>query len=159
MSDGDPSGEISRDRGLLRGLSLVALILMVLALVGLWVTHSLFFRSPAVIGVQVAAVALMIWARVTFGLRSFHATANPTAGGLVTTGPYRFIRHPIYTAACLLGWAGLLGKVSVLSVSLCLLLLIAAVGRMLCEERLVVEQYPEYREFAKVTKRMLPYVY
>jgi protein-S-isoprenylcysteine O-methyltransferase Ste14 len=40
-------------------------------------------------------------ARVTFGRRSFHAAANPTAGGLVTTGPYRLIRHPIYTAACL----------------------------------------------------------
>jgi len=40
----------------------------------------------------------MLWARLTFGGRSFHAGANPTAGGVVTTGPYRFVRHPIYAA-------------------------------------------------------------
>ena len=80
--------------------------MMVGGLVGLYETGALFSRSPVVIGVQVAAVLLMVWARVTFGARSFHAAANPTGGGLVTTGPYRFIRHPIYTAACLIGWAG-----------------------------------------------------
>lgn len=48
----------------------------------------------------------MAWARLTFGRRSFHASAVPTAGGVETRGPYRFIRHPIYTAACVIGSAG-----------------------------------------------------
>lgn len=32
------------------------------------------------------------------------------AGGLVTNGPYRFIRHPIYTAVCLFVWTGVLSS-------------------------------------------------
>jgi len=144
---------------MLKAVSIGALLLMMVALVGLWVTHSLFSPSPFAIAAQCAAVALMIWARLTFGGRSFHAAANPTAGGLVTTGPYRYIRHPIYTAACLFGWTGVVANWSALSAALGILLFIGALGRMLCEERLVAERYPEYRQYASVTKRMVPYLF
>jgi protein-S-isoprenylcysteine O-methyltransferase Ste14 len=140
-------------------LSLAALLLMVVAVLGLLATNSLLARTPAGIAVQVAALLLMVWARLTFGRRSFHASADPTPGGLVTTGPYRLIRHPIYTAACLFVWAGVLSNWSVLAGLLGLLLLVGAFIRMLCEERLVVAAYPEYREYARNTKRMVPYVF
>jgi protein-S-isoprenylcysteine O-methyltransferase Ste14 len=42
---------------------------------------------------QVLALLLFLWARITFGRRSYHVVADPTAGGLVTDGPYRFIRQ------------------------------------------------------------------
>src|SRR6266516_2249539 len=67
---------------------------------------ALFSTSAIVIALQIAAVLLFLWARITFGRRSFHLAANPTEGGLVTTGPYRHIRHPIYTALCLFTGAG-----------------------------------------------------
>jgi protein-S-isoprenylcysteine O-methyltransferase Ste14 len=101
----------------------------------------------------------MVWARLTFGQRSFQAAATPSAGGLVTTGPYRFIRHPIYTAACLFGWSGILAHWSAVNVMLGMLLFAGAVGRMLCEERMVTEIYPEYRDYAQSTKRMVPYIF
>jgi protein-S-isoprenylcysteine O-methyltransferase Ste14 len=144
---------------MLRIASLVGLLLMVLALVGLLLSDSLLSRSPVVIAVQCAALALMVWARLTFGVRSMHAAANPTAGGLVTTGPYHFIRHPIYTAACLVGWAGMAAHWSPTSAMYGVLLFAGALIRMLCEERLVAEAFPAYRDYARVTKRMLPYVF
>jgi len=143
----------------LRTISLAALLLMALALVGLVVRGAFFPSQPAAIMAQVTAVALMVWARLTFGQRSFHAAANPSAGGLVTTGPYRFIRHPIYTAACLFGWSGILAHWSLINVMLGVLLFVGAVGRMLCEERLIIEIYPEYRDYAQATKRMVPYIF
>jgi protein-S-isoprenylcysteine O-methyltransferase Ste14 len=146
-------------RPVLKALSLLALLVMAIALLGLLANHSLLARSSAAIAVQVAAVAFVIWARLTFGLRSFHARADPTPGGLVTTGPYRFIRHPIYTGLCLLAWAGIVSNWSAASASMGFLLLAASVGRMLCEERLVVELYPEYRQYAKRTWRMVPFVF
>jgi protein-S-isoprenylcysteine O-methyltransferase Ste14 len=92
---------------LLKTASIFAYIGMVGALVALLTMKLLFAVNPVVIGFQVAAVVLLVWARATFGWRSFHAAANPTRGGLVTNGPYRYIRHPIYTAVCLFGWAGI----------------------------------------------------
>ncbi|MGB8340898.1 MAG: hypothetical protein WCE51_04865 [Chthoniobacterales bacterium] len=58
--------------------SVAAFATMVVALFALWQSNSLFGRSLWTIGLQVGAVALMIWARATFGSRSFHAAANPT---------------------------------------------------------------------------------
>jgi protein-S-isoprenylcysteine O-methyltransferase Ste14 len=143
----------------MRVVSIAGLFLMVAAMAGLLLTHALLSHSPVVIGIQVAAAGLVLWARITFGRRSFHAAANPTEGGLVTTGPYRHIRHPIYTAACLFGWAGVLANMSVVSVALGGLLILGAVMRMLTEERLVVQRYPAYRQYAQTTKRMVPYVF
>lgn len=139
--------------------SLLALVLMLGSLLALAVTHALFSTAPLAIAVQCLAFALMLWARITFGRRSFHAGANSTAGGLVTTGPYRYIRHPIYTAACLFGWAGVLANESVSAALLGLILFFSALVRMLCEERLLTKHYPQYREYAIATKRMIPGVF
>lgn len=143
----------------MRAVSLAGLLLMALAVAGLAMRGAFFSSQPLVLVAEGAAAALMLWSRVTFGRRSFHAAANPTAGGLVTTGPYRFIRHPIYTAICLFAWAGVLAHWSVPNAMLGTLLLIGAIARMLCEERLIIDVYPEYREYAKHTKRMLPCIF
>ena len=144
---------------MLKLLSMVGVVLMIVALVGLYWIGVLFTVQPIAIALQTIAVGLMVWARIAFGSRSFHAVANPTAGGLVTSGPYKYIRHPIYTAGNLFGWASIVVHPSILSVALGVLLLLGGFIRMFIEERLVKEAYPEYAEYAKTTKRMIPYVF
>ena len=144
---------------MLKMASVLGLLVMIAALVGLYAIGALISPQPIAITLQVLAVALMVWARVTFGSRSFHGSADPTAGGLVTTGPYRYIRHPIYTAGCLFGWAGVISHWSRLSATLGVLLIVGGLVRMLCEERLLMQAYPEYLVYKKATKRMLPYVF
>ena len=144
---------------MLRFLSIVGLLVMVVGIAGLLKTGVLFSAQPVTIVLQVFAVALLIWARITFGRRSFHAAANPTAGGLVTSGPYHYIRHPIYTAACLFGWAAIITHLSLLSVVFGVLMLVGSLVRMFAEEHLVRQTYPEYDEYSRVTKRMLPGIF
>ena len=90
----------------LRRVSIGATAILTVAMVSLLLRRSLFAHGIALVAAQVAAVGLMAWARLVFGGRSFHAGADPTVGGLVMTGPYRIIRHPIYTAILLFLWAG-----------------------------------------------------
>ncbi len=139
--------------------SLLGFVLMVAGLLGLLVTHSLFSVSPVVIGLQAGAVLLMVWARVTFRLRSFHVAANPTEGSLVTHGPYRFLRHPIYTAVVLFTFAGALSHPSLGASGLAVVVLVGALARMLAEERLLQVRYLEYAAYASQTKRMIPFLF
>lgn len=90
--------------------SLGALVLLMGAALLLVQRHEIAARTPTGLALQGIAVLLMIWVRLTFGMRSFHATAKATEGGLVTDGPYRYWRHPIYAAVLLCGWAGVLSQ-------------------------------------------------
>ena len=138
--------------------SIIGYLLMVGGLVGLILRHQVLSPSPAVIAVQVAALLLMAWARATFGRRSFHLTATPTEGGLVRTGPYRWIRHPIYAAVCLFVWGCFLGHPSSFAVAMAALTTMGAIVRMLVEEKALRLRYPEYDAYARVTKRVIPFV-
>ena len=142
----------------MRKLSVLGFALMVGGLVGLFYVGALLLPLPAVIAVQASAVLLMLWARITFGRRSFHPAATPTAGGLVNTGPYRYVRHPIYAAVLFFAWPGAIAHRSPQALGFAVLISLGAVVRMLCEEHLLVRQYPEYAEYARTTKRMIPHV-
>lgn len=141
-----------------RQLSRPVFALLVLSIVGLVYTGNLLAVGPVAIGLQVAAFLLMIWARLTFGFRSFHFAANPTEGGLVTTGPYRFMRHPIYSAILLFVWTGIATHLSPISVALGLMLTAMLFLRMVFEEALVRRRYPEYDQYASRTKRVVPFL-
>jgi len=143
----------------LRKVSLGATVVLVVAVVSLLLRRSLFARGPIPIALQSVAAALMLWARLTFRGRSFHAGANPTPGGLVTTGPYRFVRHPIYTAILLFVWAGVTANGTILSVLTAIVATAAVAVRIGAEEALVLETYPEYADYARTTKRIIPFIF
>jgi protein-S-isoprenylcysteine O-methyltransferase Ste14 len=136
----------------------VAFALMVLGLIWLMLRSEILARSWVAIAVQALAVLLMIAARLTFGRRSFHAAANPTAGGLVTTGPYRFWRHPIYAAVLYFTWAAALDYHAAPAIGAAMLVTIGAVVRMYAEESLLVTAYPDYAAYSARTARVIPFV-
>jgi protein-S-isoprenylcysteine O-methyltransferase Ste14 len=144
---------------MLKPLSIIGYIGMMGGLLGLLATRALFSSSPLVISLQVLALLLFLWGRITFGRRSYHVAADPTDGGLVTRGPYRYIRHPIYAAFCLFTSAGVGANWS-WSAGLCEgLILGGAVIRIFCEESLVAARYPEYSQYRATSWRMIPYFY
>jgi protein-S-isoprenylcysteine O-methyltransferase Ste14 len=144
---------------MLKALSIIGYVGMMGGLVALIAMRAILSVSPLVICVQATGVILAVWARLTLRRRSFHVGADPTEGGLVTGGPYHFIRHPIYTAICLFTGAGVAANWSWAAGACGGLVIGSLVMRMFCEEKLVAERYPEYQQYAATTWRMIPYIY
>ena len=144
---------------LIRLMSVIGYLGMSAGVVGLIAVRGLFSLLPLVVLAQIAAIMLGVWARLTFGRRSFHIAANPTKGGLATGGPYHFIRHPVYAAVCLFVWAGALAHHSLTALLLAALVTAGTLLRIFCEERLLAERFPEYRQYMASTKRLIPYLF
>jgi protein-S-isoprenylcysteine O-methyltransferase Ste14 len=101
----------------------------------------------------------MLWARVTFGIRSFNASANTTKGKLVTNGPYRWFRHPIY-ASLIYFFIGSLIAYPKIDVIVAVCVIIAGLYvRMLLEEKFLSETYIDYPAYRKKTKRIIPFIF
>lgn len=144
--------------GRLRWAALVAWLLLAVAVLALLGRHALLADDRPAMLVQMLAVLLMLWARLVFGRRSFHAGAMPTAGGLVTAGPYRFLRHPIYAALLYFLWAGAFSHAAPANFALAAVATLAIAVRVAAEERLLAARYPEYAAYAARTKRVVPYL-
>ena len=143
-------------------LKLSSLIAFGVALIGLFflIYHQYIFSyNPVVIIIQVCSFGLMIWARITFGAISFHATANTTKGKLVTNGPYKYFRHPIYAAVIYFFSASLIAFPSK-EVFVAVFLIIAGLFvRLLLEEKSLNETYEGYASYSKRTKRLIPFLF
>lgn len=142
----------------LKWTSVLAFGLMVAGLGLLIERQEVIARTVPAIAVQIAAVVLMIAARIAFGMRSFHAAANPTAGGLVTHGPYRWLRHPIYAAILYFIWSTALDHHSPQAILAAVVVTIGAAIRMHAEETLLTGMYPEYVAYRARTARVVPFL-
>ena len=114
-----------------------------------------------IIGIVLLVVGVVLL--LAGGLRhGVHITPLPYPGEnapLITSGPYRLVRHPLYTSgiAAGIGWA--------LCVHGCLTLLYAVVLFVFFdiksrrEERWLMEKYPTYGEYRKRVRRLIPFLY
>ena len=106
--------------------------------------------------IQVAAVSFQIWAKIILG-RSFGLL--PANRGIVSSGPYRYVRHPIYTGYAI-NWAGFVAAYfSWYNLTVLIGFLILQGIRVLREER-VLRQDTAYLAFcSNVRFRLLPGVW
>lgn len=83
----------------------------------------------------------------------------PEARGLATGGPYRVVRHPLYLfeiMAALGALAAAPGLISALSMVVFVGMQMVRAGY---EERLLACAFPEYADYARRTRRLIPFVW
>ena len=127
-----------------------------------WLAAGLWPRSFAIycVGVAVLAtgLAFAVWARVHLG-RNWSGTVTIKEGHeLIRSGPYAYVRHPIYTGVltAVLGTALASGTVHA---ALGLLVIAAALLRKLrIEERFLRETFPQdYPDYSAHTPALIPF--
>jgi protein-S-isoprenylcysteine O-methyltransferase Ste14 len=155
---GVKEGRGSRRRVPLNGLTALSVVLLVRA----FRDGNLAVHSPVLgaIGAVVFAggIALAISSRVQLGRNWGMPMTQKEAPELVTSGPYRFVRHPIYSGLL----AGLLG--TALVTNLIGLIIVAVLGAYFyycasVEEKHLTATFPTtYPAYRASTKMLIPFI-
>jgi len=111
-------------------------------------------------GVVTAIIGFVLlqWAQNTLGKSWSDTPRMMKEQALITSGPYRTIRHPIYTAFILiLGSTLFISANWLVGVSWTAMTVLEAISRIRFEEGLMLEYFGnQYREYMKKTGRLLP---
>lgn len=75
---------------------------------------------------------------------------------LITAGPYRYIRHPMYLGLLLTMLGIALYNAHWLNLAGLALVAAAVTGKALLEERLLLARFPDYADYMRRTARLLP---
>jgi protein-S-isoprenylcysteine O-methyltransferase Ste14 len=154
-------GRISWARELRIRVVLVVLTIVLIRL-GAFRDHGLgtdAWRAAAGLVLFAVGLAFSIWARINIGRNWGGPMTQKNDTELVTTGPYRFVRHPIYTGILVAGVG------TALALDWSWLIVVALVGvyfvySAVAEERYLAKQFPDtYPAYKHATKMLVPYIF
>lgn len=125
--------------------------LAVLAPGGHW---SVLAILPMLAGIALGVAAIGINRPGNFNIRP-----EPRPGAvLATAGPYRWIRHPMYSAVMLCGSAVVFARPAATTLIAWLVLSAVLVAKALREERGLLRTDAAYADYAQRTRRFIPWL-
>jgi protein-S-isoprenylcysteine O-methyltransferase Ste14 len=123
--------------------------------------NPVLLTPPAVIRGIAAVLALAAFALGVYGLLYLRRSLSiiPEARRLVTGGPYRLIRHPLYAAEMLAACALVMDRPGMWATLMLVPFIAVQMLRARFEEGLLTRTFPEYKQYAGQTRRLIPLVW
>lgn len=113
------------------------------------------------IALAIAAIGtgLGVWAIVAMGIRRVSVSPELQSNAkLTTTGPYRFVRHPMYTSLLMFAGGLAFSPFAIWKAIVWFILLGVLLIKTVIEEQQLRSRFPEYETYARRVKRLVPFV-
>jgi protein-S-isoprenylcysteine O-methyltransferase Ste14 len=125
------------------------------------ITGPLIAKNIYLLLVELAAIALGAWAVILMVRRSkFRVDPEPALNAhLLDTGPYKYIRNPMYSAIILGFGALLVDSYSPLRLVIYILVIAIHLAKISIEEKLLPEKFKDYAAYKSRTRRLIPFIY
>ena len=151
--------QIASSKGvkMIKFISKFALPVTLLAGLYLMISGNLFSLNLFLV-LQVLAVITMFWARHSFQPGQFNIHEEPKEGSMISSGPYKLIRHPMYASALVIIWSGILGHFSPVNFVIAVIVTVVVSIRIITEEQYLSEHYPAYVDYSCKTKSIIPFI-
>ena len=122
-------------------------------------TGPILASSWIFLGLELLGLALGLWALVVMNLRNLHVLPEVyPESTLVTHGPYRYIRHPMYSTLLLVTLALVLDAFSPERLLMWMLLFGDLWIKLRYEEQLLTHHFQDYQDYQRRTKRLIPFL-
>lgn len=122
------------------------------------------YHNPidAWIGVCITLLAFVLglWARLHIGKYWSGTVTLKREHKIIDTGPYRFIRHPIYTALLTAAFGTAMAAARKEAFVGVLIMVIAYIVKLKREERMMLKEFGrDYADYMTRTRALFPYIY
>ena len=135
-----------------------------------WRQFPEYFKQPllaptaawAYIGLVLTAAGLgfTIWARRVLGTNWSAMPSIKKDHELIQRGPYRLVRHPIYTGLLLAVFGSCLAEGRVWNLAVVGMATILLIAKLKAEEALLARQFPDaYLQYRRRVKAIIPFLY
>lgn len=129
-------------------------------LFGMMFTGPLLASGFVLLSMQMMGVALGLWAIYVMKVGNFNIIPEPVKNGeLRENGPYKLIRHPMYTSILLFAFPEILHYSTWWRWFLMFLLIISLILKLKYEESRLLQEYSGYAAYKRKTKRLIPFLY
>ncbi|MFI5313448.1 MAG: methyltransferase family protein [Candidatus Dormibacteria bacterium] len=134
---------------------------VMLLVVGVLPWGAALYSPPSWLAGVSTTISVIAFSLAVVGLLCLRRSLSiiPEVRRLVTGGPYRLVRHPLYAAEILAAGAFVMVNPGVLPVVVLAPFIATQLLRARFEERLLTEAYPEYAAYASHTHRLIPFLW
>lgn len=116
--------------------------------------------SPLAFLIVITGVALGSSAFYAMRTSKFHAMPDVDKKAiLITSGPYKYIRNPMYSSLLIIGLGLVLLEPRPLMFIVYSILVIDLIAKSNYEEKLLIRHFSAYRLYIKSTYRLVPFIY
>ena len=141
-------------------LSILFVFIQVMCLAVIGLTGPIFANPLLLLLIELSGLSLGIWAVLAMRIGHFNIAPEPlTWSEMVSRGPYKIIRHPMYLALLITTLPLVFSDFSYLRLVFWFILLVDLVLKMGYEEGLLQKQFLEYGHYQNQTARILPGIY
>jgi protein-S-isoprenylcysteine O-methyltransferase Ste14 len=124
------------------------------------ITGPLFPSNVTLLVIELSGIGLGIWAILSMRIGNFNIAPDPLKWSqLVTSGPYRLIRHPMYLALLLTTLPLVIYDFDTFRLVTWLILLLDLLLKLNYEEKLLARKLVGYDQYISQSARLIPFLY
>jgi protein-S-isoprenylcysteine O-methyltransferase Ste14 len=117
-------------------------------------------KGIVLLSIEFLGFGLAFWAIQSMRPSKINISPKPLEDAqLITSGPYHFIRHPMYTSILVATLPLAISHWDVYRFSFLMLLYLNLLAKMLFEESLLKSFFSDYKQYAAKTYRVIPFVF
>lgn len=143
-------------------MSKYSAILVILQMITM--VYLIIFNKPVSIGIelffQIIGICIGIWGILTMHIGNFNIQPEVKSTYLVKSGPYKWIRNPMYLSVLLFYLPIVINNLNWINSLVFMVLLITLLLKINSEEQFLEARFgKDYVVYKKETKRLIPFIY
>ena len=134
-------------------------LIQILSIIFIMLTGKIIPSNPVLFIFLIISLLFAIWAMAEMKFRFNIFPALLQNSSLVTSGPFKLVRHPIYSSLLLMTMIWIFSDPTLPRIIVWLILTGVLNLKIHIEEKILTGEFPDYIDYKSKTKKLIPFIY